>query len=145
MAMVGMVRVALAGSGLSMANGVATMLKNGTDSVYQILGTEEVWVETDMLDLGDGKQDKYIDAIVLDMTNRGDLTAMTLRVYIKDDQTEDWREAANSPFSIDNTSQVVRPRETARFWKIRLADAVPSVKWKWTRIEFYGQLMGGDW
>ena len=129
-----------------MANGIAVMTKTdseGTHSIYQLSDIEgvEVYAESRETDLGDSMKQKYVDAIVVHLENRASLVAAHLYIYHRDYQDEAFVE--DGPYDLYGANPVSYPQITARFFKFKILDSQPSVKWKWSKIEIYGQLLDG--
>ena len=127
---------------------VMTLTRNGVDTVYQsFTGSTEamVWLESKDLDLGTSDEEKYIDAIVLDVTYpKGDDTPRELYLSwcLKDrmDSEEVWQPEARV---FDEDFPVFDIRETTRYIKVRLVDYFPVTIWQFGRIIFLGEMVGG--
>ncbi|HWI69921.1 MAG TPA: hypothetical protein VNS88_16390 [Nitrospiraceae bacterium] len=126
----------------------ATRTRNGVDTVFQAYtgNTQSmVFLESKDLDLGDSDQDKYIDAVILDVTYpKGDDVPREIYVQLcfKDrmDDVEVWEDPARL---FDEDHPVFDVRETARYVKLRLTDYFPVTIWQLGRIIFLGEFVGG--
>lgn len=128
--------------------GIATRTSNGVVTVYQsFTGQTEamVFLQSKDLDLGTSDMEKYIDAIILDITYpRGDDVPREIYLSwcLKDrmDDAEVWEPEVRV---FDEDHPVFDIRETARYVKIKLTDYFPVTIWQMARIIFLGEVVGG--
>lgn len=126
-----------------MAEGTAklTQTKGDTGKVishYKLLdaGGGVAWLESRELDLGNPRDLKYLGLvrIVFDSYPSG----LKVRIGYRDrlDEERTW---------VDYVPEkgLIYPHITSLYYTIRVFDENPSIKWKFTELEFYGLVEGG--
>lgn len=112
-----------------------------TDISILILTENGVYVETKPLDFGKPNNDKYIDAVRIDLQANENPKKLYARVGVQDNLADEIRWSDKLYFDLD--SMVLKDlRIEGKFITLRIEDEFPSVSWTISSIEFFGQLLG---
>ncbi len=119
------------------------LFNNGREaSLSQLISAiDAIYCETKDLDLGQPAREKYVDAIVFDITADAEVDFLQVEIGTRDRLEDDivW----TSPFKLTLDNPIVDPRLTAKFYTLKISDTQPNNKLSIHRIEFYGRVVGG--
>lgn len=126
-----------------LADGILTLTLNSTQNITVFPDTDitGIYVESRPFD-GKTSAQKFIDGIIVDIDNRGEHTNLMFDIKwgdtLKGLDSAEWES-----FDISSSDFMCNPRITGKYFKIRVRDLSPTVRWKLTAIAFFGQLLKG--
>jgi hypothetical protein len=97
---------------------------------------EVVFLESKDLDLDDDKNEKYVDGVQFVITDRPQLGF--LEAYFAPRRRHEDPLIWDGPYSLAGADGFVSPRFSARYVKVKVVDGTPTVRWKFSQLNFFG-------